>query len=82
MDFARASEQENNLLDLQDFARRNAEQEKKRIIHKIYEISLACEQEKSNLQDLRNFCLPFFCQYFQVLYLCFLEKKAMTVVTV
>ena len=32
--------------------RRTGEKKK---IHKIYEISLACEQEKNNLQDLQDF---------------------------
>ena len=36
-----------------DFVRRDAEQEKKKEkIHKIYKISLACEQEKIYPQDL------------------------------
>ena len=38
-----------------DFVRRNAEQEKKKEkIHKIYKISLACEQEKIYPQDLQD----------------------------
>ena len=55
MDFDRASEQENNLQDLQDFARRNAEQEKKKKSTRSTRFRSLASRRKKNSQVLQDF---------------------------